>query len=161
MHHNVIAVFKDHENAVNEIDNLINAGFKAKEMSLIGVLNAQDNFESQDATKAAETLSATSLVGTVLGTLTGIGIFAIPGLGFLYGAGALIGGIAGLDLGLISGGFISALLLGDEKKEIASIYDEYLKNDKTLLIFRGHDSDNEKVFQLLKQSAQVENVQQH
>ena len=43
-------------------------------------------------------------VGSIIGILTGIGIFAIPGLGFLFGAGSIVGAIAGVDFGLMAGG---------------------------------------------------------
>ena len=42
--------------------------------------------------------------------LTGLGLFAIPGFGVLFGAGAVIGAFAGFDAGIIAGGLSTILV---------------------------------------------------
>lgn len=73
--------------------------------------------------------------------LTGIGLLAIPGLGFLYGAGALAGAIAGFDIGLIGGGIISALTIPGVKHDVAKEYETQLKEGKFLVIAHGSEEE--------------------
>jgi hypothetical protein len=50
---------------------------------------------------------------------------AIPGVGMLYGAGALVGAIAGFDVGIIGGGLVAILAnIGIGEKE-AHHYQNY------------------------------------
>src|SRR5690606_35335037 len=60
---------------------------------------------------AATGVGIGAVVGPILGALAGVGVLAIPCLGILVGAGALAGAIAGLDVGIIGGGIISALAI--------------------------------------------------
>lgn len=161
MHHNVIAVYTNHDNAVNAVSKLIEQGFPSKHISLMGKASADDDFETKNSNTAAKGVGIGAASGTLLGILTGVGLFAIPGVGFLYGAGAIAGAIAGLDIGAIGGGIVSTLLLGGEKKEIASIYDDNLKEGKTLLVFRGSDDENNKAMEALEQIGGCDSIQHH
>jgi hypothetical protein len=59
------------------------------------------------------------VAGSTLGVLNGLGIFALPGLGFLFGAGAIVGGIAGLELGVVGSALFSLFsTIGFKKEEI-------------------------------------------
>ena len=84
-------------------------------------------------------LEAGTVLGTTLGILTGIGMFAIPGVGFLYGAGALVGAIAGFDFGLIGGGIASALISVGVKDDMAKKYHDDLVAGKYLVIAHGSE----------------------
>jgi hypothetical protein len=59
-------------------------------------------------------------------------------LGFLYGAGALVGAIAGFDFGLIGGGVASALATVGVKNENAKKYHDALAAGKFLVIVHGN-----------------------
>lgn len=161
MHHNVIAVYTDHDKAVAAVSSLIDRGFPSKYISLMGKAAADDRLESKSSDTAAASVGVGAVGGALLGILTGVGLMAIPGLGFLYGAGALAGAVAGLDVGAIGGGVVAALLLGDEKKEIASIYDDYLQSGKTLLIFRGPEAENRKAAEVLNALDGADSVRHH
>ncbi len=87
--------------------------------------------------------------GTIVGLLTGIGAFAIPGFGFLYGAGALIGAFAGFDLGLVSGGIISLLATAGIKKERVIKCNEHLNEGRFLVIINGPLDEIEKAEHIL------------
>ena len=50
------------------------------------------------------------MIGSILGVLTGVGLFAIPGMGFLYGAGILYGGFVGFETGIVGGELLLFLL---------------------------------------------------
>ena len=98
-----IGVYENHDKAVQAVVELKDAGFPVKQLSIIGkaeteVVDEKMHIMPKDPIKVGG-LGTGTAVGATLGILTGVGLFAIPGLGFLYGAGALVGAIAGFDFG--------------------------------------------------------------
>lgn len=148
-----MAIYTNHEEALNAVKHLKENGFTNKQLSLIW--NAKDEKAelekfSEKVTKieAAE-IGVGVTMGSILGVLTGIGVFAIPGLGILYGAGAIVGAIAGFDLGLIGGGIISALSIAG-MKEVHHKYDTHLKEGNYLLMVQGSDEEANKAKNILQ-----------
>jgi len=139
-----IGVYNTHAEAVNALKELQNAGYPTKNVSILGKVNEEDvnrdSFTSNEKVAGAE-VGSTVLLGSTLGILTGIGVFAIPGFGFLYGAGALIGAIAGFDIGLLGGGVISALTLSGVKDDHSKEYETAIKSGKFLLIAQGSEEE--------------------
>jgi uncharacterized membrane protein len=134
----VVGVYNTHEEALDAIKVLKEQGYIDTQLSMIGkVKNTGDDNESHLMNTAAKEIGVTAIAASTLGVLTGLGIFAIPGLGFLYGAGALVGAVAGFDIGLIGGGLISALTLPGMKSDIAKEYDKELHDGKILVIVQG------------------------
>ena len=84
-------------------------------------------------------LSIATAGGAVLGILTSIGVFAIPGFGLLYGAGAFVGACAGLEAGFMTGGVAAILttIIGVDK-ELAHRYEKQLNEDKFFGTRAGH-----------------------
>lgn len=161
MKHTMIAVYKDHDEAVKAVKQLKENNFNSDQVSIIGKAQkvndaiALDNKDVSSVAKAEVGVGAA--LGTTLGVLAGVSIFAIPGLGFLYGAGALIGGIAGFDFGLIGGGIVSALTVAGIKINETQKYDNYISEGRFLLIFQGteNEAQNAKVF-LDKQNSAID-----
>jgi hypothetical protein len=106
-------------------------------------------------------LGAGTLIGATLGILTGVGIFAIPGVGFLYGAGALIGAIAGIDFGIIGGGIASALATLGVKDVNAKKYHDALAEGKFLVIAHGKSEDLDKAKAILNEHGTHQDLDQH
>lgn len=146
-----IAIYDTHEKAVNAIKLLSHHDFPMDNVSLLGkaeVIEDHIHIRSLDTVKKAPAIIGMG-AGTLVGLLSGIGVFAIPGFGFLYGAGALVGLIAGLDLGLIAGGFISLLTYAGITEEEVVKCEEHLKEGKFILIVKGADDEIEKAKRLL------------
>lgn len=146
-----IAIYETHDKAVEAIKLLSHNDFPMNIVSLIGkaeVIEDHIQIQSLDTIKKAPALIGMG-AGTVLGLLSGIGVFAIPGFGFLYGAGALVGIIAGLDLGLIAGGFISLLNFTGIKEEEVVKCQEHLKEGKFMVIVKGDREDIDKAKHIL------------
>lgn len=134
----VVGVYSTHDEAVAAVKALKEEGYIDNQISMIGkVKNTGEDNEAHLMNTAAAEIGVTTVAASTLGVLTGLGIFAIPGLGFLYGAGALVGAIAGFDIGLIGGGIISALTLPGMKNDIAKDYDKELQEGKILVIVQG------------------------
>jgi hypothetical protein len=146
-----IAIYDTHEKAVNAIKLLSHQAFPMENVSLLGkaeVIEDHIHIKSLDTIKKAPAIVGMG-AGTVLGLLSGIGVFAIPGFGFLYGAGALVGIIAGLDLGLIAGGAISLLTFTGMKEDEVVKYEEHLKEGKFMVIVNGDKEEVDKAKAIL------------
>lgn len=163
----VVGVYEDHHEAVEAVRELKNAGYNSKQISLIGTVKDTSGLEdvaeddSERMKVAGAELGITAIAGSTLGLLTGIGVFAIPGLGFLFGAGALVGAIAGFDLGLIGGGIISALTIPGVKGETAKKYEKEIKEGKLLLIVQGTEAEVHEAENLLTSHGKHSTLEKH
>jgi hypothetical protein len=146
-----IAIYDTHEKAVNAIKELSAQGFSMENVSLLGkaeVIEDHIHIQSLDTVKEAPALVGMG-AGTLIGLLSGIGVFTIPGFGFLYGAGALVGIIAGFDLGIVAGGFISLLtFIGIKEDKVVKCH-EYLKEGKFMVIVNGSKEEIQKAKHIL------------
>lgn len=146
-----IAVYETHESAVEAIKLLSHKDFPMKIVSLLGraeVIEDHIQVKSLDTVNKVPALVGMG-AGTVVGLLSGIGVFAIPGFGFLYGAGALVGIIAGLDLGLIAGGLVSLFSYSGIKEEEVVKCEEHLKAGKFMVIVKGDQQAIDKAKNIL------------
>ncbi len=146
-----IAIFSSHDEAREGLEALMNAGMEMKNFSIIGkaeIVDDQIKVKSNRALIAAPTVAGT-VIGTTIGLLTGIGLFAIPGLGVLFGAGAIVGAFAGFDAGIIAGG-VSSILVELGVKENQVVYEEHLQEGKFLMILDGSKTEIEKAENILE-----------
>lgn len=161
MHKTIIAVYNQQTDAVHAVDTLKNSGFSKKHISLLGKLDGDDEFESKTMGKAALGVGTTMALTTATGVLAGVGMIAIPGLGFLYGAGALVGAVVGFDFGAIASGVVANLLLDGEKSRIADSYDEELRAGKTLVVVKISPDVADKAMEAVKSAGNYTDVQMH
>lgn len=106
-----VGVYLSHQHALKAVEVLIEHGFHKENVSIIGQAELIDDnllISSGELIQGTE-IGIGAAAGATLGILTGIGVFAIPGLGFIFGAGALLGAIAGFDFGIIAGGLVAFL----------------------------------------------------
>lgn len=147
-----IGVYDTKETAIEAVKELTTQGFSAKKLSVIGRVAKEDaDFMADEMLmeKAGKRVGLSALIGSTVGVLSGVGVFAIPGLGFIFGAGALMGAIAGFDIGLIGGGLFSALSLSNIKGNIAQQYEDHLKAGKFLLIVQGSEDEAKKAHAII------------
>lgn len=141
-----IGIYDNHDLAVEAVQKLKDQNFPVNEVSIIGLTHTEDVDKSMHITEhnpiKAGGLATGAVLGTTLGVLTGIGMFAIPGVGFLYAAGALVGAVAGFDFGLIGGGIASAIstTMGI-RHEDSKKYHDALAAGKFLVVIHGSESD--------------------
>lgn len=147
----VVAVYKTHEEALEAIRVLGTSKFPLKHVSLIGrveIIDDQMSIRSLDPLKNAPVVIG-SIAGPVVGLLTGLGIFAVPGFGFLFGAGAIIGMVAGFDLGIVTGGLVTLLANYNIKKESLLKYEESISKGNFLVIIQGDLKEIKQAEQIL------------
>src|SRR6478735_1674769 len=101
-----VGVFHKHADALEAVKVLKKHNFPLRKVSILGKASVEENKIKEDEIQMVNNtpVIAGAVAGPVLGILSGVGIFAIPGFGFLYGAGAAIGFMAGLEVGIASGG---------------------------------------------------------
>ncbi len=148
---NVIGVYQNHEDALTAILNLKKNGFEIKHLSLLGKAGEEiiENYPDQNnkiqiITKdpiKINSIATVAILGSIVGLLSGAGLFLIPGLGILFGAGALVGAIAGFDVGLLVGGITALLTVDDIKEEFGMHFEHLLDIGKLLLI--AHETEEE------------------
>lgn len=159
-----IGVYETHAQALEALHELKIQNFPVSKVSILGqadVKNAHSQADDAEISKqAGKGVGIGILTGSTLGILTGAGVFAIPGLGFLFGAGALVGALAGLDFGLIGGAIAGALSIGLHKEHHEK-YDQYLKEGKFLLIVHGSVEEAEQAKNILHQHGKHIELQTH
>jgi len=136
----VIGIYGSHDKALSALSELQKSGYPIRHLSVIGKADIKDkhiHVKEQDTVEKA-IVSIGTAGGAVLGILTSIGVFAIPGFGLLYGAGAFVGACAGLEVGFMTGGIgaILTTIMGVDK-EIAHIYEKSLNEGKFLVLAQG------------------------
>jgi len=139
-------IFKTRSQAETCVDNLMAAGFRSDDISLLApdqkVTHELPTEKNTKAPEAATTGATTGgAVGGTLGLLAGIGALAIPGLGPFIAAGPIMGALAGLGVGAATGGLIGALVgLGIPEYE-AKRYEGRVREGGILVSVHCDDSD--------------------
>ena len=142
----VFGIFRDRTHVETGVDNLVGAGFRSEDISVLLPENlGTKEFAHEKGTKAPEGATAGAgtgaVVGGTLGLLAGIGALAIPGLGPFIAAGPIMGALAGAGTGGVVGGLIGALVgMGIPEYE-AKRYEGLVKNGGILLSAHCDNSD--------------------
>jgi len=161
-----IGVYENQAKAIAAIKELKASGYPENQISILthskdahhpedpGESEDGDGVDSDDVYEkpmriAAAGVGIGAIVGPVLGALAGVGMLAIPGLGVLVGAGALAGAIAGLDVGIIGGGIISALAIARVNKQHEELYQEHLQEGRYLVVAHGSETEIEHAREVL------------
>ena len=160
-----IGIYDTHELAVEAVEELKEEGYHVSKLSIMGraeteEIDEQMHMMPKSPLKVAG-LGVGAVLGTTVGVLAGVGLFAIPGLGFLYGAGAVVGAIAGFDFGIIGGGIASALATVGVKDENLKKYHDALDAGKFIVIAHGSEEEVEKARTLLHEHGTHHDLETH
>ena len=138
----IVGIYDSQEDAVEAVRELKNSGIPVRHISLIGkaALTEKQHLSKGELIEGSE-VGVGLAVGSILGVLTGVGVFAIPGFGFLYGAGALIGAIAGFDVGLVGGGVVAIFTAIGVDETNSVKYEQLLQEDKFLVLVKGPEDE--------------------
>jgi hypothetical protein len=142
----VFGIFKSRISAENAVDELMRAGFRSDDISvLLPDMNTTKELATEKNTKAPEAATtgavAGGAVGGTLGLLAGIGSLAIPGFGPFIAAGPIMAALAGIGAGATAGGIIGALVgMGIPEYE-AKRYEGRVKNGGILVSVHCDNSD--------------------
>jgi hypothetical protein len=142
----VFGIYRDRSHVEIAVDTLVNAGFRAEDISVLLPENVgTKDFATEKHTKAPEGATTGAgtgaVVGGTLGLLAGIGALAIPGLGPFIAAGPIMAALAGAGTGGVVGGLIGALVgMGIPEYE-AKRYEGIIKQGRVLLSVHCDNSD--------------------
>ena len=136
----VVGVYDSHDRAVSAIKQLQGGGYPVHQISILGqgeIIRGEARVNSV-SNLAAKEIGVGAVVGSILGVLTGVGVFAIPGMGFLFGAGALFGAFTGFEAGLLGGGVMAVLTAIGIDLSGAARYEQHLNEGKFMVIIQGN-----------------------
>jgi len=149
-----IGVYETHDIALNALQALRDAHFPLKNISLIGHAEMVDDHVHVKSHSLAGIGSSIGVVaGTALTILSGIGVFLIPGFGFLYGAGAILAVAAGLNFGMIGGGLLALLSWYGVKDQHIAHYEQHLNEGRWMVIAEGEETLVAKAKEILEAHA--------
>ena len=142
----IAALYDSYDTAVSAVNALEAYGIPAADISLVAN-NADDRYQAERPTHAAEGAGTGAGIGAIAGgvggLLTGLGLLAIPGVGPVVAAGWLIATAAGAATGAVvggaAGGLVGALTGAGVPERDAQFYAEGVRRGGTLVTVRVDD----------------------
>lgn len=146
---NIVGVFNCRTSAMDALSELVNAGFRKDDLSLIvsdkahdAMLDVPTDTKEELATKGG---AAGALFGGALGALiasfTAVGTITVHGAGLLI-AGSIVAVISGAGLGAACGGFGGALISAMFAENEAARYESEIHNGKAVVIVHTTGGDS-------------------
>lgn len=151
----ILGIFTDKMSAENAINDLKDANFEAKDISIV-MKNREDAEEVSDNTGANVMSDAVSgattggVIGGLAGLLIGVGAITIPGIGALLIGGPLAASLGltgaaattltGAATGALAGGLVGALVSLGVSEEDAALYEDRI-NEGGILVAVAADHD--------------------
>ena len=159
----IVGLFDDMAQAKSAALSLESAGILHDDISVVAN-NEGGRYVATDGVSTDTTTSGHAVghdakvglkVGGVAGLLLGLTGLAIPGLGWIAGAGWLMGMILGAGTGAIVGGLIGALTHVGVPETDAAHYTEGVRRGGTLVAVRSSDEMAQQVATTLSQAGAV------
>jgi len=154
----VVGLFDDWAQAKKAALDLETAGVPHDDISLVannegGKYAPTDDGSTPATTTTGHAIGHDALVGAeiggVAGLLLGLTGFAIPGLGWIAGAGWLMGMLMGAGTGAVIGGLVGALSSVGVPEEDAAHYTEGVRRGGILLAVKAQDNMAHQVAQII------------
>ena len=146
-----IGLYDTHEKAIEAIEDLKRAGYPVQQVSLIGkavIIDDLMRVKRKSWNKNAPVIFG-AILGPILGILIGVKILAIPGFGFLFGVGSVLGGLAGFSLGIVGGGIPTLLATLINKSRAILKYHEHIEEKGFQVIAHGDQEEIKKAKEIL------------
>jgi hypothetical protein len=147
-----IGVYDTHEKAIKAVEELKRTGFPVQQVSLIGKAVVIDDLMHVKHNRRIKNVPAITgaILGPILGILTGVKLFAIPGFGFLFGIGPILGALAGFSLGIAFGGAISLFAILVIRSRALLKYHEHTEEKGFQVVAHGNIDEINKAKEILK-----------
>ena len=147
----IVGNYATHEKAIEAVEKLKRAGYPVQRLSLIGKEVVIDDLLHVKHNSWIKNTPAFigAILGPVLGILSGVKIFAIPGFGFLFGSGALLGALAGFSLGIAFGGVLSLLATLFIRSRAVLKYREHVEDKGFQVIAHGTAEEVNRALKIL------------
>jgi len=156
----LIGTYRDMESASKVVNDLVNAGFHRNSISLIAN-NADDRYASYvqpdvNLDDTAKGAGAGAAIGGIGGLLLGLGALAIPGIGPILAAGPIAAALAGAGIGAVTGGIIGALVDLGIPEESAEVYAEGIRRGNVLVVVQVADNRTDEATRIMQQKGLID-----
>lgn len=156
-HTTVVGVFDDRTDAEQALQALKAADFVPGQIDVAALHTPESQGVDHATTEHRATrvdgttgILAGGMLGGVAGWLLAVSTVAVPGLGALVAAGALVGALGGAGIGAATGGLLGYLLDHGLNQSEAHYYHERVKHGAALVIVRaeGRETEAQAIMQL-------------
>ena len=149
----VVGVFDDRVDAEEALRALKSADFEPDQISIVMLQTPHAEVEERHGRHIDETtgILAGGALGGLAGWLIGATAVAVPGLGALLAAGALVGAVGGAGLGAAAGGIIGHLIDLGLSREEAHYYQERVRHGAALLTVHAPAGRADEAHTILRQ----------
>lgn len=146
-----VGVFHKRNEALEAVKVLKKHNFPLQKISILGSPIVEEDLVEKDEVEMKHNVPviAGAIIGPIIGMLSGVGYFAIPGFGSLMGAGIAIGFMAGLGIGIAAGGIITLIMTLRFSSNYALAYVKRIKEGRYLLIVKGSEQEIDHAKQIL------------
>jgi uncharacterized protein (TIGR02271 family) len=138
----VIGLFESLHEARQVVQELVDRGFRREDISIVAQHegNVVTEREGDRTGGAAVGAGAGAALGGLGGLLVGLGALAIPGIGPAIAAGPLVSALAGAGIGAAAGGLIGALTDLGVPEEETHYYAEGVRRGGALVTVEAEDA---------------------
>ena len=162
----IVSLYDELSNARNAVEDLVKAGFARDAISLVArdmdgqyatYFEKQENQEGDIPPRDEEEGAiAGGIIGGLAGILLGLGMMAIPGIGPVIAAGPLATILLGAGTGTLAGSLVGAIVEWDVPEEEAEYYAERVQQGSTLVFVKTSDDQADQVTSILKRHHPVD-----
>jgi stress response protein YsnF len=164
MNKTVVALYDDFASAEAAVKDLADSGFSRDDISLVANDTDREARERTGYTDsgehtgrdAAKGAGAGAAVGGIGGLLVGLAALAIPGAGPVLAAGPLGAALVGAGVGAVAGGLIGALTDMGVPEEDARHYSEGVRRGGTLVAVAAPDTKAERAIDIMERHRPVD-----
>jgi hypothetical protein len=151
----VVGVFDDRVDAEEALHALKAAGFGADQVSAVMLQAPQSQHDDPNTgpTRIDETtgILAGGALGGLAGWLIAATAVAVPGLGALLAAGALVGALGGAGIGAAAGGLLGYFVDRGLSHEEAGYYHERVRHGATLVTVHAEPARADEAHRIMYQ----------
>lgn len=151
----IAAIFESAEKAEKAANDVRNAGIGAEEISIVRLEDTEQGKRETTGTTGNDNISdgltTGGVIGGIAGLALGIGSVAVPGLGVLAAAGP----VAGLISGAVTGGVVGTLVDLGVSEEAGSRYEEEIRRGRVYWSMPVNEDNGGLVSRILKENDAV------
>ncbi len=156
----ITRVYDTYGQARQTVADLEASGIKSSDINLIAnKYICDETARLEEGSAAGPAAGVGAALGGAAGLLAGLGVIAIPGLGPVVAAGALVATAAGAAAGAVTGGVVGALVKAGVPEEEAHVYCEAVRRGGTLVSVRAADGNAAFVQQIMNRHRPIDPVE--
>lgn len=155
----VIGLFDNLDQAHRVVQQLVDAGFNRDDIGLVRS-NERGGVATTDANNKTSDVGKDAgwgaVLGGVAGLVVGLAALAIPGIGPIVAAGPIAAALGGAGIGAVAGGLIGALVGLGVPEEHAQYYAEGIKRGGTLVTVKSPDNMVQRAVDIMNNNGAID-----